>query len=160
MAASGSGARFWACVLRYANPQDDPVEVPLTQNELAGAANLSRNSVGTDAATACGAWICRGWLWNDDRSRPGCFASLCRSRIGCGPPGCLNTPARYLRRTGISVRRTNHGVPRGSHDAGPRQIRFSLDSCGQIQMRACSVARSGLRPIISGDRRSSARNRQ
>jgi Crp-like helix-turn-helix domain len=25
----------------------DPVEVPLTQNELAGAANLSRNSVGT-----------------------------------------------------------------------------------------------------------------
>jgi DNA-binding IclR family transcriptional regulator len=24
-----------------------PVEVPLTQNELAGAANLSRNSVGT-----------------------------------------------------------------------------------------------------------------
>jgi Crp-like helix-turn-helix domain len=33
---------------RYANPQDvTPVEVPLTQNELAGAANLSRNSVGT-----------------------------------------------------------------------------------------------------------------
>jgi CRP-like cAMP-binding protein len=33
---------------RYAGPQDvTPVEVPLTQNELAGAANLSRNSVGT-----------------------------------------------------------------------------------------------------------------
>jgi CRP-like cAMP-binding protein len=33
---------------RYAGPQDvEPVEVPLTQNELAGAANLSRNSVGT-----------------------------------------------------------------------------------------------------------------
>jgi CRP/FNR family cyclic AMP-dependent transcriptional regulator len=33
---------------RYAAPQDvTPVEVPLTQNELAGAANLSRNSVGT-----------------------------------------------------------------------------------------------------------------
>jgi Crp-like helix-turn-helix domain len=32
---------------RYAGPQDvTPVEVPLTQNELAGAANLSRNSVG------------------------------------------------------------------------------------------------------------------
>jgi Crp-like helix-turn-helix domain len=32
---------------RYARPQDiTPVEVPLTQNELAGAANLSRNSVG------------------------------------------------------------------------------------------------------------------
>ena len=33
---------------RYARPQDvTPVQVPLTQNELAGAANLSRNSVGT-----------------------------------------------------------------------------------------------------------------
>jgi CRP-like cAMP-binding protein len=33
---------------RYASPQAiAPVEVPLTQNELAGAANLSRNSVGT-----------------------------------------------------------------------------------------------------------------
>jgi CRP-like cAMP-binding protein len=33
---------------RYARPQDvTPVEVPLTQSELAGAANLSRNSVGT-----------------------------------------------------------------------------------------------------------------
>jgi CRP-like cAMP-binding protein len=33
---------------RYARPQDvTPVEVPLTQTELAGAANLSRNSVGT-----------------------------------------------------------------------------------------------------------------
>jgi CRP/FNR family cyclic AMP-dependent transcriptional regulator len=33
---------------RYAGPQDvAPLEVPLTQNELAGAANLSRNSVGT-----------------------------------------------------------------------------------------------------------------
>jgi CRP-like cAMP-binding protein len=33
---------------RYAGPRDiTPVEVPLTQNELAGAANLSRNSVGT-----------------------------------------------------------------------------------------------------------------
>jgi CRP/FNR family cyclic AMP-dependent transcriptional regulator len=33
---------------RYAGPQDvTAVEVPLTQNELAGAANLSRNSVGT-----------------------------------------------------------------------------------------------------------------
>jgi CRP-like cAMP-binding protein len=33
---------------RYASPRDiSPVEVPLTQNELAGAANLSRNSVGT-----------------------------------------------------------------------------------------------------------------
>jgi CRP/FNR family cyclic AMP-dependent transcriptional regulator len=33
---------------RYAAPQNvTPVEVPLTQNELAGAANLSRNSVGT-----------------------------------------------------------------------------------------------------------------
>jgi hypothetical protein len=32
---------------RYAGPQDvTPVEVPLTQNELAGSANLSRNSVG------------------------------------------------------------------------------------------------------------------
>jgi CRP-like cAMP-binding protein len=33
---------------RYAGPRDvNPAEVPLTQNELAGAANLSRNSVGT-----------------------------------------------------------------------------------------------------------------
>jgi CRP-like cAMP-binding protein len=33
---------------RYASPRDvNPVEVPPTQNELAGAANLSRNSVGT-----------------------------------------------------------------------------------------------------------------
>jgi CRP-like cAMP-binding protein len=33
---------------RQAGPQDaTAVEVPLTQNELAGAANLSRNSVGT-----------------------------------------------------------------------------------------------------------------
>jgi CRP-like cAMP-binding protein len=33
---------------RYAAPHDtNAVEVPLTQNELAGAANLSRNSVGT-----------------------------------------------------------------------------------------------------------------
>ena len=33
---------------RYARPQDvTPVEVPLKQNELAGAANLSCNSVGT-----------------------------------------------------------------------------------------------------------------
>jgi CRP-like cAMP-binding protein len=33
---------------RQASPQDETaVEVPLTQNELAGAANLSRNSVGT-----------------------------------------------------------------------------------------------------------------
>ena len=38
-------AVFAGC--RYAGPQDvTPVEVPLTQNELAGAANLSRNSVG------------------------------------------------------------------------------------------------------------------
>jgi CRP-like cAMP-binding protein len=34
--------------LRFARPDDaKPVEVPLTQSELAGAANLSRNSVGT-----------------------------------------------------------------------------------------------------------------
>jgi CRP/FNR family transcriptional regulator, cyclic AMP receptor protein len=33
---------------RHAGPQDvTAVEVPLMQNELAGAANLSRNSVGT-----------------------------------------------------------------------------------------------------------------
>ncbi len=33
---------------RFADPQDTaPVEVPVTQTELAGAANLSRNSVGT-----------------------------------------------------------------------------------------------------------------
>jgi CRP-like cAMP-binding protein len=33
---------------RYAGPRDvNPAEVPLTQSELAGAANLSRNSVGT-----------------------------------------------------------------------------------------------------------------
>ena len=33
---------------RFADPDDTtPAEVPLTQNELAGAANLSRNSVGT-----------------------------------------------------------------------------------------------------------------
>jgi hypothetical protein len=34
--------------LRFARPDDaKPVQVPLTQSELAGAANLSRNSVGT-----------------------------------------------------------------------------------------------------------------
>lgn len=33
---------------RFAGPEDkDPIEVPVTQTELAGAANLSRNSVGT-----------------------------------------------------------------------------------------------------------------
>ncbi len=33
---------------RFAGPEDkEPVEVPVTQTELAGAANLSRNSVGT-----------------------------------------------------------------------------------------------------------------
>jgi len=33
---------------RFSGPEDkEPVEVPLTQNELAGAANLSRNSIGT-----------------------------------------------------------------------------------------------------------------
>ncbi|HZZ23232.1 MAG TPA: Crp/Fnr family transcriptional regulator [Roseiarcus sp.] len=33
---------------RFAGPEDtEPVEVPVTQNELAGAANLSRNSIGT-----------------------------------------------------------------------------------------------------------------
>ncbi len=33
---------------RFAGPEDkEPVEVPITQTELAGAANLSRNSVGT-----------------------------------------------------------------------------------------------------------------
>jgi CRP-like cAMP-binding protein len=33
---------------RFAGPDDsEPVEVPLTQDDLAGAANLSRNSVGT-----------------------------------------------------------------------------------------------------------------
>ncbi len=33
---------------RFAGPGDaDPIEVPLTQDELAGSANLSRNSVGT-----------------------------------------------------------------------------------------------------------------
>ncbi len=32
----------------YPRPEDkEPVEVPVTQNELAGAANLLRNSVGT-----------------------------------------------------------------------------------------------------------------
>jgi len=34
--------------LRFAGPDDtDPVEVPITQDDLAGAANLSLNSVGT-----------------------------------------------------------------------------------------------------------------
>jgi CRP/FNR family cyclic AMP-dependent transcriptional regulator len=33
---------------RFAGPDDEePVEVPVMQDELAGAANLSRNSVGT-----------------------------------------------------------------------------------------------------------------
>jgi hypothetical protein len=45
---------------RYARSRDvTPVEVPLTQNELAGGANLSRNSVGT-IATAGVASIRRG----------------------------------------------------------------------------------------------------
>ncbi len=38
--------RFAGC--RFASPKDkEPVEVSLTQTELAGAANLSRNSLGT-----------------------------------------------------------------------------------------------------------------
>ena len=52
--ASGDSERRCAAVLlrlggrRLAGPNDTkPVEVPITQDELAGAANLSRNSVGT-----------------------------------------------------------------------------------------------------------------
>jgi hypothetical protein len=40
---------------RYANPQDvTSVEVPLTLNELAGAANLSRNVLGGTSSLRCG----------------------------------------------------------------------------------------------------------